>query len=146
MDKELKKKLGITWQGTILSVTTLPNYKEYEKASCVFNVEGGDLNDILELEAFGYSASDLKKCNNGDQVEVAFLPKSRLSTNGKYYTTLDLLRIKILKSAGIQEEIRTPEPAENIYPSGNSLPGVKSDAKPVAESDFDFGEDTTPPF
>jgi hypothetical protein len=137
MDKELISRLGTTWPVHILSVTPLENYGEYEKAECIVVPDGGDMTkDILQISAFGYSAGHLKKYNPGDLVEVTFIPKSRMSNSGRYFTSVDLIKIR---SIGIESEPKqSVQKPEDTYPVGTK-PATLAGKPPIQESDFDFG-------
>ena len=146
MDKELRKQLETTWTGNLIAITPLPTVqsgeKSYEKATCIFLFTGGDLGkDEIQLEAFGYSAQDLKKIMAGSHVRVSFIPSSRyFEPKDMWFTKLNLNKIELLDS-GIQP-VPEQTPAD-IYPVGNQLPTppiIQGEA--INESDFDF---STPP-
>ncbi len=145
MDKELRKQLETTWTGNLIAVTALPNHikdgKTRDKANCIFLVNGGEFGkDEIQIEAFGYSAQDLKKIMAGSHVRVSFIPSSRyFDPKDMWFTKLNLSKIELLDD---MTQISKPQTPADIYPVGNQLPTTPTiQGGEVKESDFDF---TTP--
>jgi hypothetical protein len=140
MDKDLRKQLETTWTGNLISVTPMPDHAKngmtWEKASCTFLVQGGDMQyDTLHLEAFGFSAGDLKKLHAGDLVRISFITNSRyFEPKDMWFTKANLQSIELLDSGTQPQQQQTPA---DIYPTGNQLP-TPPNTNGVSESDFDF--------
>jgi hypothetical protein len=146
MDKELRKTLETTWTGNLISVTPMPDHAKngmtWEKANCTFLVQGGDMQyDTIHLEAFGFSAGDLKKLHAGDLVRISFITNSRyFEPKDMWFTKANLQSIELLDS-GVQPS--TEQQPADIYPAGNQLPTPPTmQGEAIKESDFDF---TQPP-
>jgi len=148
MDKELRKQLETTWTGNLIAITPLPDHAKngmtWEKATCTFLVQGGDMQyDTLHLEAFGFSAGDLKKLHAGDLVRISFITNSRyFEPKDMWFTKANLQSIELLDSGSVTTPSTEQTPSD-IYPVGNQLPtppDIPTGA--VQVSDFDFSDKT----
>jgi len=148
MDKDLRKQIETNWTGNLISVTPLQDHAKngmiWEKATCTFLVQGGDMQyDTLHLEAFGFSAGDLKKLHAGDLVRISFITNSRyFEPKDIWFTKANLQSIELLDSGSVTTPSTEQTPSD-IYPVGNQLPTptiIQGEA--INESDFDF---STPP-